>query len=312
MTADMNADSAPGFLPLTGLYEPSAIVQLADGRFLVVEDEKEHPFSLVEIDSHGRVERSALKPGWLEGGDSFWKLDDLEGLTLDRSGRIYAITSQSLSGDGEQKKSREKLVRFRVEGDRVSETEVVKGLKPALVAVHHELAAAARLSDVKGSGGLNVEALEFSADNTRLFVGFRSPLRDKCALVARVENPLAMFEKDESPRIAPTLEALDLGGNGIRGMSYLPSLDGFLLIAGPASEASKPFQLWFWSGDPGAPARRVSIPGLSGLAHAEGVCPALIDGQQKIMVVSDDGDREKGRFAQFLLLDPGELRIAAG
>ena len=36
----------PQFLPLTDLYEPSAIQQLADGRFLVVEDEKEHPFIL--------------------------------------------------------------------------------------------------------------------------------------------------------------------------------------------------------------------------------------------------------------------------
>lgn len=38
---------APEFRPLTGLYEPSAIVQLADERFLIVEDEKSHPFSLV-------------------------------------------------------------------------------------------------------------------------------------------------------------------------------------------------------------------------------------------------------------------------
>lgn len=307
----MTANQSTGFLPLNGLYEPSAIVQLADGRFLVVEDEKEHPFSLVEIGLRGRVESSPLTPGWFAGSDSFWKLDDLEGLTLDRSGLIYAITSQSLSGDGEQKKSREKLVRFRIDGDHVSEPEVAKGLKSALVAAHPELAAAARLADVKGSGGLNVEALEFSADGTRLFVGFRSPLRDKRALVASIENPSAMFEKGESPRIAPTLEALDLGGNGIRGMSYLPSLDGFLLIAGPASEASKPFQLWYWNGKAGTPARRVGISGLSGLAHAEGVCPAQIDGRQKIMVVSDDGDREKGRCAQFLLLDPGELQIAA-
>ena len=33
----MKENPAPGFLPLTGLYEPSAIVQLPDGRFLVVE-----------------------------------------------------------------------------------------------------------------------------------------------------------------------------------------------------------------------------------------------------------------------------------
>ena len=36
----------PIFQPLTGIYEPSAVQQLPDGRFLVVEDEKQHPFSV--------------------------------------------------------------------------------------------------------------------------------------------------------------------------------------------------------------------------------------------------------------------------
>jgi hypothetical protein len=31
------------FLELTGIHEPSAIQQLEDGRFLVVEDEKKYP-----------------------------------------------------------------------------------------------------------------------------------------------------------------------------------------------------------------------------------------------------------------------------
>ena len=306
------SNPTPEFRPLTGLYEPSAIVQLADGRFLIVEDEKTHPFTLVTINADGAVNSSPLKPGWFEGNDSFWKLDDLEGLALDRSGAIHAITSQSLSGDGEQKKSREKLVRFRIEDDEVTEPLVAKGLKSALVATHPELAAAARLPDVKGSGGLNVEAIEFSADGSRLFVGFRSPLRGTRALVASIENPSALFDNDTPPRLTPELEALDLDGNGIRGMSYVPSLEGFLVIAGPASEASKPFQLWFWSGEPGASARRVSILGLPSLEHAEGVCPAVIDGHPKIIVVSDDGDRAKGRCAQFVILDPAHLKIAAG
>jgi Thiolase, C-terminal domain len=56
------------FLPLTGLYEPSAIQRLADGRFLVVEDEKEHPFSLVTISPNGSVGSTPLSPGPLVAG----------------------------------------------------------------------------------------------------------------------------------------------------------------------------------------------------------------------------------------------------
>ena len=311
----MTANPISGFLPLTGLYEPSAIVQLADGRFLVVEDEKEHPFSVLSIGLQGRVESSPLTPGWFEGGDGFWKLDDLEGLALDRSGAIYAITSQSLDGDGDQKKSREKLVRFRVDGDRVLAPESFKGLKAALVAAHPELAAAARVTDVKGGGGLNVEALELGAEQApapqRLLVGFRGPLLEGQAIIAVVENPVGMLEHDEPPIVSPSLVKLDLGGNGIRGMSYIADLHGFLVIGGPVTKESSHFELWFWNGEPGTAARRVSIPELSGLEHAEGVCPAVIDGQSKIVIVSDDGDRAKGRCAQFLILDPAQIEIAA-
>lgn len=78
-----------GFRPLTGTFEPSAIQQLPDGRFLVVEDE------------------------------------------------------------GEEKKSRERLVRFRIEGEQVSTPMVVGGLKRALTSRHPVLAEAATVRAVK-------------------------------------------------------------------------------------------------------------------------------------------------------------------
>jgi hypothetical protein len=56
-------DQAPAFQPLTGIYEPSAIQQLPDGRFLVVEDEKSHPLSLVTIGADGSVDSTALTAG---------------------------------------------------------------------------------------------------------------------------------------------------------------------------------------------------------------------------------------------------------
>jgi len=302
---------APAFQPLTGVHEPSAILQLPDGRFLVVEDEQSHPLSLVTIDAAGSVETVALKAGLLQMFSDFWRLDDLEGLALDRAGYVYAITSHSRDDDGDAKKSRERLVRFRIDGHKVVDTKVVEGLKSTLTERHPVLAAAARMQDVKGGGGLNIEALEISPDQKRLLIGFRSPVHDGRALVAIVENPSGIFESDEAPRVAAVLEELDLGGHGIRGLSYVPALGAYLVIGGPVSRERAKFDLWLWSGHRGAPARRVTVAGLRSLERAEGVCPAVIDGEQRVMIVSDDGNRKAGRFARYLLLDPVSLQVAA-
>jgi len=297
----------PTFQPLTGIYEPSAIQQLPDGRYLVVEDEKRFPFSLVTLGADGRISTAPLNAEPMDGAEDFGKLDDLEALTLDGFGRIHALTSPSRESEGDAKKSRDKLVRFRVEADRVVTPVVVKGLKPALMAAHPVLAEAAAILDVKDASGLNIEALEITPDQQRLLVGFRSPLLDRHALIASVENPAAIFETGEPPRIAPTLTTLDLGGHGIRGLAYFASLGGYLLISGPVAPEQVQFQLWFWTGKPGDRAQRMTVPGLAGFEHAEGISPAMIDGQEYIILVSDDGDRKAGRFARYVILDHSAL-----
>jgi hypothetical protein len=307
--ASVANEPVPAFRPLTGIYEPSAVQQLPDGRFLVVEDEKEHALSLVTIDAVGKVKAKGLTAGLLQMFSSFWELDDLEGLAVDGAGFVYAITSHSRDGDGDEKRSREKLVRFRVEGDRVVHPKVVDGLKAALMAQHPVLAAAAQVRGVKTGGGLNIEGLEVSPEPQQLLIGFRSPLHQGRALIARVENLAAVFDSDAAPEIAPRLEELDLGGHGIRGMSYVPALREFLVIGGPASREDAAFDLWCWSGQAGASARRVTIPGLSGLAKAEGLSPALVGGVERIIIVSDDGNRDAKRSAGYLLIDPAQLKI---
>jgi len=306
----MPPNDLPIFQPLTGVYEPSGIQQLADGRFLVVEDEEKHALGLLHI-SGGQVSHEALNApfwSWLHG--DFWKLDDLEGITVDRAGNIYAITSHSRDSNGDERKSRERLVRFRIEGDSVVDPRVVGSLKRDLVAAHPELAASAVIRQVKSGGGLNIEALEMSADQSRLLIGFRSPLVDGRAIVASIENPGAIFDADERPRMGATLRTLDLGGNGIRSMSWVPFLDGYLVIAGPVARELVEFQLWFWAGGSDDRPRRVSVAGLPGFEHAEGVSPAVIDGRQCIIIVSDDGSRDEERFARYLILQPDQLRIA--
>jgi hypothetical protein len=94
-------------------------------------------------------------------------------------------------------------------------------------------------------------------------------------------------------------------------MSYIPSLAGYVLISGPVARERVQFQLWFWSGRHGEEARRITVPGLAGFEHAEGVSSAVIDGRQQLIIVSDDGSRDDDRHARFLLLDIAQLQIAA-
>jgi hypothetical protein len=295
------------FIALNGLYEPSAIQQLPDGRFLVAEDEKDTPFSLLAIHPDGTTMVEPLVVDSEDDGPG--KLDDLEGLTIDSAGFVYAITSHSRNSKGEEKKSREKLVRFRIEGNRLVSPRIVSNLKPSLIARYPVLAKAAALIDVKGDGGFNIEALEFSSDQQHLMIGLRSPLDAGHALVAVIRNSAAMFEPGSAPDVAPDLIQLDLGGHGLRGMSWIPALKGFLLISGPVAKEQTQFRLWFWSGRTDSKPQRAEVEGLPGFEHAEGVTPAIIDGKPRIVIVSDDGSREEGHHARFLLLAPEQIRI---
>ncbi len=79
----MPPTTPPTFQPLTNLYEPSAIQQLPNGRFLVVEYEKDHSSSRANLSANGDVSTKSLGPTWFHGSDPIWNLDDLEGLALD-------------------------------------------------------------------------------------------------------------------------------------------------------------------------------------------------------------------------------------
>jgi hypothetical protein len=304
------------FSPLGGIFEPSGIQQLPDGRFLVIEDEKEFPFSVFALDAEGRMTGAPLP---LEAPE---KMNDLEGLTLDPSGRLYAITSHSRDGDGDIKKARRRLVRFRVDGNAIVDFAVFDQLLPALAKAHPALEAASRIEDVKGGGGLNVEALEMSPDGRELLVGLRGPLIDGQAVVAAIARPDALFAPtgslldaaldrflDRHPDVSVTIRLVDLGGQGIRSLAWIPGLDAYLVVSGPLGRKEESFGLWRWSGRDGHPCR-MRITGTAGLARTEGVTAARVGGLSKLLFVSDDGDRAAGRAANHLLVDLDRLATA--
>ena len=309
----MIADDRPRFRTLTGCYEPSGIFQLADGRFIVVEDEEQCPFSLLRFDGHGPVECRPLRlPAKQRDDEQLWRLDDLEAVTGDAADHIYALTSHSRSKAGDERPEREKLLRFRVAGAEMVEARVVVDLKRALTAAHPLLAQSAGIRQVKTGGGLNIEGLAMRADQRALLLGFRGPLCAGRAVIASIDNPDAMFEAGEAPRVAGELLSLDLQGNGIRALAHVPLLDGYLVVAGPVGRGHAQFALWFWRGRRQDPPQPVRVPDLPGFERAEGVGSALIDGRQQIILFSDDGSRCEDRFARYLLLDPRQLQIGPG
>ena len=158
--------------------------------------------------------------------------------------------------------------------------------------------------------GWTGEALEFSPDQQQLMIGFRSPLDAGMALIAIVRNPAEMFERGTAPELSPELIRFDLGGHGLRGMSWIPSLRSYLLVSGPVAKEQTQFRLWFWNGQAGTQPQRVEVDGLEGFEHTEGITPAIIAGQPRIVIVSDDGSREEGLPARFMLLAPEQIRIA--
>ena len=308
----MSAADPPRFRALTGCHEPSGIFQLADGRFIVVEDEERCPLSLLHFADSGPVGCTPLRlPATPhdDDHDDHWRLDDLEAVTGDHAGYVYAVTSHSRNKAGDERPEREKLLRFRVAGGDMVEARMVVDLKRALIAAHPLLAEAAGIRQVKKDGGLNIEGLAMRADRRALMLGFRSPLLDGRAIIACIDNPDAMFDSGQAPRIASELLSLDLQGHGIRAVSHVPLLDGYLVVAGPVGRERTQFALWFWRGGQHDLPRRVSVRGLPGFEHAEGVGSALIGGRQWVIVVSDDGSWSEGRFASYLLLDPRQLQI---
>ncbi len=312
----MAENSPNAFRRLPGLYEPSGVAQLADGRLLVVEDERARPFALLsggEGDQPFRVE--SAKASSLMDSLSL-ALDDLEAVTAGKDGFLVAITSHSRKDNGKLEHGRQRMVRFKVEGDRLTEVRVVTGLRKALPRAYPSLHDAARERKVKRDVGLNIEGLAFDRKGRRLWIGLRGPLRHGKALLVQLLNPKAVFERDADFRFARQLVELDLDGGGIRDLAYVPRLDGFLILSQREGgkgkhQKEKKFKLWLWSGDRSLPARRVRITGISDLHSAEGIAPIRWAGRERILLLSDDGSLAHRKSARFLLIDYSALNIDA-
>lgn len=295
------------------IYEPSSVQQLPDGGLLILEDEEIQSLSVVTLDSRGNATARRLRYGalldWLVGKPVLGKLEDLEGADVDNHGNVYAITSHSRARSGKLKGSRGKLIRFKVKGDRVVEPIVVRGLKKRIIEKHPFLAEIDGIFKPKKKNGFNIEGLSFDETKTKLLIGFRSPVIAGKAVIAVMENPSGAFERNEDPVISDQAIYLDLGQGGIRAMAFVPKLGGYLIISRREKKSSDSFKLWFWDGAIDHAPRRVRVADLKNFRNAEGISPVRIEGQERLMIVSDDGSMFKKKGGHYLLLAYEQLEI---
>lgn len=106
------------------------------------------------------------------------------------------------------------------------------------------------------SGGINVEGLSTSHNKgDKLVFGFRSPLLDEnfgspeLNPAFSLKKGLAILMEVNDPIFNETLDTsfklIDLGGQGIRGIEYIPAMEGYVIISGGVEKLNE-YHLWFY------------------------------------------------------------------
>lgn len=296
-----------GINMFNGVYEPSAAQQLPDGRIMVAEDEPNHAFSILSIDKNGNfVEDEALDTRIVKGFKR--KLNDLEAMTRDDEGFMYAMTSHSRNRKGQRSPDREHLMRFKVQGGEIVGLTSYDGLTDVLEQDRHlHDLIRERTSAEISFDEINIEGLAFDPVKKRLVLGFRDPEFNNMALIAFIANPKEVMEKNAKPEF-DEVAVLDIDGGGIRSLNYDPVLKAFIIaneVKGDTGEKSS--TLWKWSGKPTDEPQKINLPNLHHMTNVEAVDSVNINGQQRLLLMSDEGDAKKKMTAKYMLVDYNQI-----
>jgi hypothetical protein len=138
--------------------------------------------------------------------------------------------------------------------------------------------------------GTNVEGLTWAPTASRpnqLLIGFRNPGQSAAAIIVSLLNPDAVLGGATAQFGEATL--LDLGGLGIRAMTWSAVHNAVLLIGGPRPAGSGPFKLYKWSGSPADAATYVQdITGIPSDSGPEGI--VVYPNTHDVQILFDQGD----------------------
>ncbi|KPN73626.1 Pycsar system effector family protein [Neisseria sp. 74A18] len=305
----MRADKAAaelrnlGINSFTGLYEPSAVQQLPDGRLLVVEDEHSRAASIVSFKPDGTLDENESVDTRIVRGFKR-KLSDLEGLTLDNDGYVYAITSHSRNREGVRRPDREHFIRFKIRGNEVVELSSFNGLVDILESSDQvEQLIRSKIGTMLDFKTINIEGLAYDPNKNRLLLGFRDPEFSDKSMILYIDNPKEMFEQKAKPNFVD-VAFLDIKGGGIRSINYDAVLKSYILTNEVKDEQGKKFpQFWLWNGEPTSEAKPIDLPNMSHMTNVEAVDSVKVNGQNRLIFMSDDGDATKNIGGKYMIVE---------
>ena len=296
-----------GINMFNGVFEPSAVQQLPDGKLLIAEDEPNHAFSIISIDKTGRfVEDEALDTRVITGFKR--RLSDLEALARDDEGFIYALTSHSRTRKGNRSPDREHLMRFKIQDGNVLGLTSYDNLTQVLETDHklHDLIRERTKAEVSFEE-INIEGMAFDPVKKRLVLGFRDPEFNNMALVAFISNPKDVFERNAKPEF-DEVAVIDIDGGGIRSLNYDPVLKTYVIANEVKDENGQKFsQLWTWSGNPTDEPQKISLPNLQHITNVEAVDSITVNGKPQMILMGDEGNASQKITAKYMLVDYSQL-----
>ena len=296
-----------GINMFNGVFEPSAVQQLPDGKLLIAEDEPNHAFSIISIDKTGRfVEDEALDTRVITGFKR--RLSDLEALARDDEGFIYAMTSHSRTRKGNRSPDREHLMRFKIQDGNVLGLTSYDNLTQVLETDHklHDLIRERTKAEVSFDE-INIEGMAFDPVKKRLVLGFRDPEFNNMALVAFISNPKDVFERNAKPEF-DEVAVIDIDGGGIRSLNYDPVLKTYVIANEVKDENGQKFsQLWTWSGNPTDEPQKISLPNLQHITNVEAVDSIIVNGKPQMILMGDEGNASQKITAKYMLVDYSQL-----
>ena len=273
------------------MCDASAVVAVDTGRFLVADDE-DNILRLYSRERGGAPLQTFNMSGFLRVSSKSPEAD-LEGAA--RVGdRIYWVTSHALNKNAKDRPNRRRFFATQI----VSSNEIVRiepvgrpylNLLSDLINEprlrRFDLIAASRRAPKSGDA-LNIEALCATPEGT-LLIGFRNPIPDEQALVVPLLNPDELLSGGRARFGDPLL--LDLGGLGVRSLTR--SGNDYWIMGG-SFDGEGASHLFHWKGGADKP-RRVEHAGLAGL-NPEAIDPVIVNGANRLLVVSDDGTLKIG------------------
>jgi hypothetical protein len=273
-------------LPFASIYEPSGIVYVGEGEFLLVEDEPEKPIHRVSLDTNRHLHE--LGQARIEGAPI--SLDDLEGISYDGK-YVYAITSHTQGKNAVFDSDRAVLVRFEYQDGVLFKPRIIRDLKQRIVLQLWPLLSDLSMNEI--SEKINIEALAWFPPTKRLLIGFRAPLVAGKSLIVGLENLDALFENQSAENAHVTINWLALDNNRIRAMSWDEHGQQLLVVAGRKRSGKRDYVLWKWSGRAGIPPLKINGAESALPARTEGLTTVNQANINGVLIVIDDGKKKK-------------------